>query len=55
MRPLFDMYTRMYASLERAAVQQWDSKGIFIPETIGFDGLPELSMNCTGVAGSVLT
>ncbi len=43
MRPLFDMYTRMYASLERAAVQQWDSKGIFIPETIGFDGLPELS------------
>ncbi|HBB01957.1 MAG: glycoside hydrolase [Bacteroidetes bacterium GWD2_45_23] len=43
MRPLFDMYTRMYASLERAAVQQWDSKGIFIPETVGFDGLPELS------------
>jgi len=26
----------MYASLERAAVQQWDSKGIFIPETIAY-------------------
>jgi hypothetical protein len=42
MRPLFEMYTRMYDSLERAAVQQWGSKGIFIPETVGFDGLPEL-------------
>ena len=42
MKPLFDMYTRMYTSLERAAMQQWDSKGIFIPETVGFDGLSEL-------------
>jgi hypothetical protein len=42
MKPFFDMYSQMMPSLERAAVQQWDSKGIFIPETVGFDGLPEL-------------
>lgn len=42
MDPLFDMYTRMIPSLERASIQQWGSKGIYIPETVGFDGLPEL-------------
>ena len=42
MQPLFKMYTRMVPSLERAAVQQWGSKGIFIPETVAFNGLSEL-------------
>lgn len=41
--PHFDMYTRMMPSLKLAASQQWGSKGIYIPETVGFDGLPELS------------
>jgi hypothetical protein len=42
MDPMFNMYTAMYPSLVRAADQQWDSKGIWIPETVGFDGVPEL-------------
>jgi len=42
MQPFFKMYTRMVPSLERAAVQQWGSKGIFIPETVGFKGLEDL-------------
>jgi len=42
MQPFFKMYTRMVPSLERAAVQQWDSKGIYIPETVSFGGLAEL-------------
>ncbi len=42
MMPFFKMYTRMTPSLERAAVQQWGSKGIYIPETVGFRGLEEL-------------
>jgi hypothetical protein len=42
MDPLFDMYTAMYNSCARAAQQQWGSQGIFIPETLGFDGLPAL-------------
>lgn len=43
--PHFKMYSRMYPSLQKAAEQQWGSKGIFIPETVGFDGLPELPEN----------
>jgi hypothetical protein len=43
MEPYFKMHTRMYPSLAKAAEQQWGSKGIYIPETVGFDGLPELS------------
>jgi hypothetical protein len=43
MNPYFKMYTRMLPSLAKAAEQQWGSKGIYIPETVGFDGLPELS------------
>jgi hypothetical protein len=42
MNPLFNMYSRMYETCETAAIQQWGSKGIFIPETVGFDGFPEL-------------
>ncbi|MDR2627742.1 MAG: DUF5703 domain-containing protein [Dysgonamonadaceae bacterium] len=42
MAPYFKMHTRMYPSLQKAAEQQWGSKGIYIPETVGFDGLPEL-------------
>lgn len=43
--PMFRMYTSMSASLETAARQQWGSKGIYIPETVAFDGLPELPEN----------
>lgn len=42
MDPLFDMYTAMYNSCALAAQQQWGSQGIFIPETLGFDSIPEL-------------
>lgn len=43
--PMFSMYSGMTASLEKAAIQQWGSKGIYIPETVSFDGLPELPQN----------
>lgn len=42
LEPLFSMYFGMYDAAERAARQQWGSKGIFIPETVWFDGLAEL-------------
>jgi hypothetical protein len=42
MDPVFGMYTRLAPSLERAARQQWDSQGIWIPETVWFDGLENL-------------
>ena len=38
MQPVFDTYTRMYDACARAAQQQWGSKGIWIPETVFFDG-----------------
>jgi hypothetical protein len=40
--PLFDMYSGMYDSCATAARQQWGSKGIYIPETVAFDGLAKL-------------
>ena len=40
--PMFDMYSGMYESGVRAARQQWGSRGLFIPETVWFDGLAEL-------------
>lgn len=40
--PMFDMYSRMYESCALAARQQWGSQGIFIPETVAFDGLSAL-------------
>jgi hypothetical protein len=42
MDPMFSMYYGMRDSCARAAVQQWDSKGIWIPETVWFDGLENL-------------
>jgi len=42
MDPMFDMYSNMYDSCALAARQQWGSKGIYIPETVAFDGLEEL-------------
>jgi hypothetical protein len=43
MDPVFDMYSGMYESCATAARQQWGSKGVWIPETVFFDGLEELS------------
>lgn len=42
MAPMFHMYTKGRASFSRAAIEQWGSKGIYIPETVGFDGVPAL-------------
>jgi hypothetical protein len=40
--PCFSMYSRMYEAAALAARQQWGSQGIFIPETVFFDGLEHL-------------
>ena len=40
--PCFAMYSGMYQAAALAARQQWGSKGIFIPETVFFDGLERL-------------
>ncbi|UCC98804.1 MAG: hypothetical protein JSW66_02710 [Phycisphaerales bacterium] len=40
--PMFDMYTAMYDACALAARQQWGSQGIYIPETVAFDGPAEL-------------
>jgi hypothetical protein len=42
LEPMFNMYTSGYDTLALAARQQWGSEGIFIPETIAFDGLAPL-------------
>jgi hypothetical protein len=42
MDPMFSMYFRMRDSGAKAAAQQWASKGIWIPETVWFDGPEEL-------------
>ncbi len=42
MDTMFSMYYRMRDSCARAAVQQWGSQGIWIPETVWFDGLEDL-------------
>jgi hypothetical protein len=42
MAPMFKMYSSMRDKCEVAAQQQWGSKGIFIPETVAFDGLAAL-------------
>ena len=39
--PYFSMYNLMRDRLQIYAKQQWDSEGLFIPETMGFDG-PEV-------------
>ncbi len=40
--PVFEMYSGMYHSCSIAARQQWGSQGIYIPETVAFDGLAQL-------------
>jgi hypothetical protein len=40
--PVFDMYSGMVDAAALAARQQWGSEGIFIPETVWFDGLAKL-------------
>jgi hypothetical protein len=40
--PLFGMYLSARPSLERAASQCWGSEGLFVPETMWFDGLKAL-------------
>ena len=42
MTPCFSMYSGMYDAAALAARQQWGSQGIFIPETVFFDGLEPL-------------
>jgi hypothetical protein len=42
MDPMFDMYSGMYGACATAAHQQWGSQGIYIPETVYFDGLEKL-------------
>lgn len=40
--PMFAMYSGMAESCALAARQQWGSEGIYLPETVAFDGLPRL-------------
>ena len=40
--PVFNMYSGMFEACALAARQQWGSEGIFIPETVWFDGLAPL-------------
>ena len=40
--PVFSMYSGMFDAAATAARQQWGSQGIFIPETVWFDGLAPL-------------
>ncbi|MBI4875526.1 MAG: glycoside hydrolase, partial [Acidobacteria bacterium] len=40
--PVFDMYSGMFDACSTAARQQWDSQGMYIPETVYFDGLEKL-------------
>jgi len=42
LEPLFTMHTRMMGRCATAARQQFGSAGVFIPETVWFDGLAEL-------------
>ncbi|MEQ7799470.1 glycoside hydrolase family 95-like protein [Pedobacter sp. ASV1-7] len=40
--PMFNLYTKAFSTFEKSAAQQWGSKGIYIPETVSFDGVEEL-------------
>ncbi|HTX41001.1 MAG TPA: DUF5703 domain-containing protein [Acidobacteriaceae bacterium] len=42
MEPMFEMYSGMFDACVRAAHQQWGSSGMYIPETVYFDGLEDL-------------
>lgn len=48
MSPMFSMYSSMYESCADAALRQWGSRGIYIPETVSFDGLGELPDQVAG-------
>jgi len=45
LQPMFHMYSAAYDSYALAAVQQWGSKGVYIPETTSFDGLAPMPEN----------
>jgi hypothetical protein len=40
--PVYDMYSAMLPSCGQAAKEAWGSEGVWIPETVHFNGLPEL-------------
>ncbi len=42
LEPVFNMYSNMYDSCARAAQQTWGCHGIWIPETVDFNGMAEL-------------
>jgi alpha-L-fucosidase 2 len=45
MEPFFSLYSRMYDACALAARQQWDSKGIYIPEVTFFNGPEKIPDN----------
>lgn len=45
MNPFYSMYFKMYDACALAARQQWDSKGIYIPEVTFFDGPEAIPTN----------
>jgi hypothetical protein len=42
LNPFFDMYSGMLEACSVAAHQQWGTQGMYIPETVYFDGLEKL-------------
>jgi hypothetical protein len=42
MDPMYDMYSGMFDACSTAAQQEWGSQGMYIPETVYFDGLEKL-------------
>jgi hypothetical protein len=48
MDPMYDMYSGMYQACATAARQQWGSQGMYIPETVYFDGLEKLPDDIAG-------
>ena len=42
MSPMFDLYSGMYEAQALAARQQWGTKGIYLPETVSYNGLERL-------------
>jgi len=48
MDPMFDMYSGMYEACSTAARQQWGSQGMYIPETVYFDGLEKMPDDIAG-------
>ncbi len=42
LNPFFDMYSGMLEACSVAARQQWGAQGMYIPETVYFDGLEKL-------------